>query len=81
VVVGDADHRLRRRARWCLLTRHAGLHSDWTTLGRWLGGAATVAFCCIVVYARTDFTAKDSTVDQPDGVVQASASVVRMSGA
>ncbi|AFC54337.1 MULTISPECIES: hypothetical protein [Mycobacterium] len=27
-----------------------GLHSDWTTSGRWLGGAGTIALCCVVTY-------------------------------
>ena len=27
-----------------------GLHSDWTTEGRWIGGVATIALCCIVVH-------------------------------
>lgn len=27
-----------------------GLHSEWSTLGRWLGGAGTIAFSFIVLY-------------------------------
>jgi hypothetical protein len=37
-----------------------GLHSDWTTLGRWLGGAATVALCCVVVQGCSQLIAKES---------------------
>jgi hypothetical protein len=39
-----------------------GLHSDWTTLGRYAGGAATIALCCIVAYACARITEKDATV-------------------
>jgi hypothetical protein len=38
-----------------------GLHSDWTALGRWLGGAATIALCCVVAHACTAIAAKDSS--------------------
>jgi hypothetical protein len=34
-----------------------GLHSDWTTLGRWLGGAATIGLCCIVAHGCSLLTA------------------------
>jgi hypothetical protein len=40
-----------------------GLHSDWTTAGRWLGGAATIALCCIVAYACSHVTARNSSVE------------------
>jgi hypothetical protein len=38
-----------------------GLHSDWTTLGRWLGGAATIALCGVVVHACAAIGARDSS--------------------
>jgi hypothetical protein len=38
-----------------------GLHSDWTTAGRWLGGAATIALCCVVAHGCALLTANDST--------------------
>lgn len=37
-----------------------GLHSDWTTFGRWLGGAGTIALCCVVAYACASIAAKNS---------------------
>jgi hypothetical protein len=37
-----------------------GLHSDWTTLGRWLGGAATIGLCCIVAHGCSLLTAANS---------------------
>jgi hypothetical protein len=40
-----------------------GLHSDWTTLGRWLGGAATIALCCVVAYACARITERNTTVE------------------
>ena len=40
-----------------------GLHSDWTTLGRWAGGAATIGLCCIVAYACAHITERNSTVE------------------
>jgi hypothetical protein len=40
-----------------------GLHSDWTTAGRWLGGAATIALCCIVAYACSHVTARNPSVE------------------
>jgi hypothetical protein len=38
-----------------------GLHSDWTTLGRWLGGAASIALCCVVAHACASIAAQDSS--------------------
>ena len=38
-----------------------GLHSDWTTLSRWLGGAASIALCCVVTHACASIAAKDSS--------------------
>jgi hypothetical protein len=38
-----------------------GLQSDWTTLGRWLGGAATIALCCVIAHACASIAAKDSS--------------------
>ncbi len=38
-----------------------GLHSDWTTLGRWIGGAGTIALCCIVTYACVAIAEKGSS--------------------
>lgn len=38
-----------------------GLHSDWTTLGRWLGGAGTIALCCVVAHACASIGARDSS--------------------
>ena len=38
-----------------------GLHSDWTTLGRWLGGAASIALCCVVAHASASVANKDSS--------------------
>jgi hypothetical protein len=40
-----------------------GLHSDWTTAGRWLGGAVTIALCCVVAYACARITERNSTVE------------------
>lgn len=37
-----------------------GLHSDWTTAGRWLGGAGTIALCCIVAYGCVAIAEKGS---------------------
>lgn len=37
-----------------------GLHSDWTTAGRWLGGAGTIALCCVVAYACASIATEDS---------------------
>jgi hypothetical protein len=38
-----------------------GLHSDWTVLGRWLGGAATIALCCVVAHGCASIAGKDSS--------------------
>ena len=40
-----------------------GLHSDWTAPARWIGGAATIALCCIVAYACARITERNSTVE------------------
>lgn len=40
-----------------------GLHSDWTASGRWIGGAATIALCCIIAYACSHLTAKNPSVE------------------
>jgi hypothetical protein len=40
-----------------------GLHSDWTAPARWIGGAATIALCCIVAYACARITELNSTVE------------------
>jgi hypothetical protein len=37
-----------------------GLQSDWTTLGRWLGGAGTIALCCVVAYGCVAIAEKGS---------------------
>jgi hypothetical protein len=37
-----------------------GLHSDWTTFGRWLGGAGTIALCCIVAHGCAAIGERDS---------------------
>nr|MDT0523141.1 hypothetical protein [Streptomyces sp. DSM 41633] len=37
-----------------------GLHSDWTTFGRWLGGAVTIALCCFVAYVFASIAAENS---------------------
>ena len=37
-----------------------GLHSDWTTLGRWLGGAGTIALCGVVAYGCIAIAEKGS---------------------
>lgn len=38
-----------------------GLHSDWTTLGRWLGGAATIALCCVVAHGCASIGTRESS--------------------